>query len=72
MGAPMATCAPCLGLHRQGYNGVECSVRVAAALNAPAGEFAGLLNVRACNSSTSFHVSWTLELRTDAGLWWSA
>ena len=39
-------------LHRQGYKGVECSVRVAAALNAPAGEFAGLLNVRACNSST--------------------
>ena len=36
-------------LHRHGYKGVECSVRVAAALNAPAGEFAGLLNVRACS-----------------------
>lgn len=40
-------------LHRQGYKGVECSVRVAAALNAPAGEFASLLNVRASNHSTS-------------------
>lgn len=39
-------------LNSQGYSGVECSVRVAAALNAPAGEFAGLLNVRARHHST--------------------
>ena len=46
----------CKTLKRQGYSGVECSVRVAAALNAPAGEFAGLLNVRACSHSTFFYL----------------
>lgn len=33
-------------LHAQGYEGVECSVRLAAALDKPSGAFTALLNVR--------------------------